>query len=204
MSIKLNGSGLTLYRGDRCLFKDLEFALNPGEMLLLEGKNGSGKTSLLRAIAGLIELESGTVLWNDEPVENERQVFCNSMVWMSHKVGFKGDLTLVDNLRFESSLRLPSGRELDEVLRQLGLSRLKRLPLRSLSAGQQRRVALARMLLAAAPLWMMDEPASNLDAEGRELVGSLLASHLGNGGMAIVAAHQDVEIDVPTHRIRLQ
>ena len=204
MSIKLNCSNLTLFRGERCLFKELEFALNPGELLLLEGRNGSGKTSLLRAIAGLIELESGTILWNDEPVNKERQVFQNAMVWMSHKTGFKGDLTLVDNLRFEANLRLRSSRDFDEVLQKLGLSRLKRLPIRSLSAGQQRRVALARMLLAAAPLWMMDEPASNLDAQGRELVTKLLAEHLGKGGMAIVAAHQDVVLDVPVHRIQLQ
>jgi len=204
LSIKLNCSNLTLFRGERCLFKELEFALNPGELLLLEGRNGSGKTSLLRAIAGLIELESGTILWNDQPVNKERQVFQNAMVWMSHKTGFKGDLTLVDNLRFEANLRLRSSRDFDEVLQKLGLSRLKRLPIRSLSAGQQRRVALARMLLAAAPLWMMDEPASNLDAQGRELVTKLLAEHLGKGGMAIVAAHQDVVLDVPVHRIQLQ
>jgi heme exporter protein A len=182
----------------------LDFALNPGELLLLEGRNGSGKTSLLRAIAGLIELESGTILWNDQAVNKERQVFQNAMVWMSHKIGFKGDLTLVDNLKFEACLRLQSSRDFDEVLQRLGLTRLKRLPLRSLSAGQQRRVALARMLLSAAPLWMMDEPASNLDAQGRELVGELLAEHVGHGGMAIVAAHQDVVPDVPTHKIQLQ
>ncbi len=204
MSIKLNCSELTLFRGERCLFRDLEFALNPGELLLLEGENGSGKTSLLRAIAGLIELESGIILWNDEAVNKERQDFYNSMVWLSHKTGFKADLTLVDNLKFESKLRLRSTRDFDEVLDKLGLSRLKRLPMRFLSAGQQRRVALARMLLAAAPLWMMDEPASNLDAQGRKLVTSLLSEHLAGGGMAIVAAHQDVVADVPTHRIRLQ
>lgn len=204
MSIKLNGSSLTLFRGERCLFKDLEFALNPGELLLLEGRNGSGKTSLLRAIAGLIELESGTLLWNDEPLRNVRQLFQNSMVWMSHKVGFKGDLTLVENLQFEANLRIKSNHDFDEILQRLGLNKLKRLPFRSLSAGQQRRVALARMLLSKAPLWMMDEPASNLDSQGRELVSKLLAEHLGKGGMAIVAAHQDVELDVPTHRIALQ
>jgi len=204
LSIKLNGSRLTLFRGERCLFRDLEFALNSGELLLLEGRNGSGKTSLLRAIAGLIELESGTVFWNDEPVRNMRQLFQNSMVWMSHKVGFKGDLTLVENLQFEAKLRLESTRDFDDVLQRLGLKKLKRLPFRSLSAGQQRRVALARMLLSAAPLWMMDEPASNLDAQGRELVATLLSEHVGKGGMAIVAAHQDVKLDLPTHRIALQ
>jgi heme exporter protein A len=126
------------------------------------------------------------------------------MVLMSHKVGFKGDLNLVENLLFESNLRPQSEVEFDELLQRLGLGRLKRLPLRSLSAGQQRRVALARMVMSAAPLWMMDEPVSNLDSDGRVLAKKLLAEHLQKGGMAIVAAHQDMEMDVPTHRLSLQ
>ena len=203
MSIKLNGKSLTLFRGERCLFKELSFALNPGEMLLLEGRNGSGKTSLLRAIAGLLELETGEIEWNDVPVRDNRQFFQNSMVLMSHKVGFKGDLNLVENLNFEAQLRPQSNVEFDSVVTRLGLNRLRRLPLRSLSAGQQRRVALARLLLSAAPLWMMDEPLSNLDSEGRSLAQGLIVEHLQHGGMAIVAAHQDIDIDVPTHRIKL-
>ena len=193
-----------MFRGDRCLFKDLSFALNPGELLLLEGKNGSGKTSLLRAIAGLLEMESGAIHWNGLPVSKEPQVFQNSLVWMSHKVGFKGDLTLVENLQYESKLRPPSTADLDDTLKQLNLGKLRRLPMRSLSAGQQRRVALARMLLSSATLWMMDEPVSNLDSEGRELAIRLLGKHLSDGGMAIVAAHQDIDLDVPTQKILLQ
>ena len=204
LNIKLNAIDLTLFRGDRCLFKDLSFALNPGELLLLEGRNGSGKTSLLRAIAGLLEMESGTIDWNGSPVSKEPQVFQNSIVWMSHKVGFKGDLTLVENLQYESKLRPQSTADFDDTLKQLNLSRLRRLPMRSLSAGQQRRVALARMLMSSATLWMMDEPVSNLDSEGRELAIHLLGKHLRNGGMAIVATHQDIKLDVPTQKIQLQ
>jgi heme exporter protein A len=201
---KLKATELTLFRGDRCLFKDLSFALNPGELLLLEGKNGSGKTSLLRAIAGLLEMESGEIHWDGLPVSKEPQVFQNSLVWMSHKVGFKSDLTLVENLQYESKLRPPSTADFDDTLKQLNLGKLRRLPMRSLSAGQQRRVALARMPLSAATLWMMDEPVSNLDSEGRELAIRLLGKHLGDGGMAIVAAHQDITLDVPTQKILLQ
>ena len=204
MSIKLTGTNLTLFRGDRCLFKGLSFALNPGELLLLEGRNGSGKTSLLRAIAGLLELETGEIELNDVPVRKERQFFQNSMVLMSHKVGLKGDLNLVENLQFEAALRPQSGLEFEDILQRLGINRLKRLPLRALSAGQQRRVALARLLMSAAPLWMMDEPVSNLDSEGRVLAKELIAEHLQKGGSAIVAAHQDIDVDVPTHRIKLQ
>ena len=204
MSIKLTGTNLTLFRGDRCLFKGLSFALNPGELLLLEGRNGSGKTSLLRAIGGLLELETGEIELNDVPVRKERQFFQNSMVLMSHKVGLKGDLNLVENLQFEAALRPQSGLEFEDILQRLGINRLKRLPLRALSAGQQRRVALARLLMSAAPLWMMDEPVSNLDSEGRALAKELIAEHLQKGGSAIVAAHQDIDVDVPTHRIKLQ
>jgi heme exporter protein A len=204
LTIKLNAAALTLFRGDRCLFRELSFALNPGELLLLEGRNGSGKTSLLRAIAGLLELESGTIHWDGSPVSQEPQIFQNSLVWMSHKVGFKGDLTLVENLQYESKLRLQSTADFDDTLKQLNLGKLRRLPMRSLSAGQQRRVALARMLLSSATLWMMDEPVSNLDSEGRELVVRLLRKHLSDGGMAIVAVHQDINLDVPTQKIQLQ
>lgn len=204
MTAQLSADHLTLFRGDRCLFKGLRFALNPGELLLLEGPNGSGKTSLLRAIAGLIELESGKVRWNGTAVHKDRQPMQNAMAWMSHKVGLKGDLTLVENLHFEAALRPQADVEFGAVLKKLGLNRLTRLPLRSLSAGQQRRVALARLLLSASTLWLMDEPTANLDSEGRKLVVAAVENHLANGGMAIVAAHQDFAIDMPVQRISLQ
>lgn len=203
MTAKLSADGLTLFRGERCLFQGLSFALNPGELLLLEGRNGSGKTSLMRAIAGLIEFEDGDVMWEAMPVRLNRQSFYGSLVWMQHRVGFKADLTLVENLRFESHLRAQSGAELDDVLLRLGIDRLKRLPLRSLSAGQQRRVALARMLLSGVPLWLMDEPFTNLDREGRALVMELTTEHLDEGGMCIMAAHQDVDIGGNVTRIQL-
>ena len=204
MTAKLTADGLTLFRGDRCLFKGLGFALNPGELLLLEGRNGCGKTSLLRAIAGLLELESGAINWDGEDVRSERQIFQNALVWMSHKVGFKGDLTLVENLHFEATLRPQSDIEFEDILKRLGLNRLKRLPMRSLSAGQQRRVSLARMLMSSAQLWMMDEPVTNLDREGRALVMELVSEHLAGDGMVIIAAHQDLDLNVPMQTIRLQ
>lgn len=203
MTAKLSANDLTLFRGERCLFKELSFALNPGEMLLLEGRNGSGKTSLMRAIAGLISLETGEILWDGEPVREQRQAFHGAMVWMAHRVGFKADLTLVENLRFEAHLRAQSAADLDDVLQRLDISRLKRLPMRALSAGQQRRVALARMLLSGVPLWLMDEPFTNLDREGRALVMTLATEHLDKGGMCIMAAHQDVDIGSKVQKVVL-
>ncbi|MDJ0814395.1 MAG: cytochrome c biogenesis heme-transporting ATPase CcmA [Woeseiaceae bacterium] len=204
MTAKFSADGLTLFRGERLLFKGLSFALDPGGMLLLEGQNGSGKTSLMRAIAGLIEFEDGDVLWDGKPVRSNRQAFYGSLVWMQHRVGFKADLTLVENLRFESHLRAQSDEDFDEVLERLEIARLKRLPLRSLSAGQQRRVALARMLLSRVPLWLMDEPFTNLDRQGRKLVMDVTTEHLDRGGMCIMAAHQDVEIGGNVTKIVLQ
>lgn len=204
MTALLSADGLTLFRGERLLFKELSFALNPGGMLLLEGQNGSGKTSLMRAIAGLIEFEDGDVMWDGKPVRANRPAFYGSLVWMQHRVGFKADLTLVENLRFEAHLRAQSDEDFDQVLDRLEIARLKRLPMRSLSAGQQRRVALARMLLSRVPLWLMDEPFTNLDRQGRKLVMQVTTEHLKRGGMCIMAAHQDVEIGGNVTKIVLQ
>ena len=204
MTAKLSGDDLTLFRGERCLFQGLAFALNPAELLLLEGPNGSGKTSLMRAIAGLLELERGEIRWDGNAARDNRQHFHNALVWMAHRVGFKADLTLVENLRFEASLRPQADCDVESVYCRLGIGRLKALPMRALSAGQQRRVALARMLLADAQLWLMDEPFTNLDRDGRTLVIELVQEHLASGGMCIMAAHQDVNIDAPIHRIQLQ
>ena len=204
MTHKLSADNLTLIRGERCLFQGLSFALESGGLLLLEGRNGCGKTSLMRAIAGMLSLETGQVFWDETPVEKQRQEFHGALVWLAHRTGLKGDLTLVENLGFERSLRAQSSIDAESVYERLGISRLKKLILRSLSAGQQRRVALARMLLADVPLWFMDEPFTNLDREGRALVIELVEEHLAKGGMCVMAAHQDVELKAPITRVKIQ
>ena len=203
MTAKLSAKNLTLISGESCLFQGLEFTLNRGELLLLEGQNGSGKTSLMRAIAGMLNLESGEILWNDIPVGRQRQDFHGELVWLAHRSGLKGDLTLVENLRFERSLRAQSNFDAADIYARLGIARLKRLPLRSLSAGQQRRVALARLLMADVPLWLLDEPFTNLDGDGRQLVVNLIEEHLAGGGMCVMAAHQSVELDAPIIGVKL-
>jgi heme exporter protein A len=203
LSDKLAGHKITLVRGERCLFKGVNFALESGELLLLEGRNGSGKTSLLKALVGLLELESGEFQWNGAPVRTQRQAFLGTTVWMAHRIGLKADLTPIENLRFETALRPVKTRDIEEALERLGVHRLKKLPLRALSAGQQRRVALARMLMARASLWLMDEPFTNLDAEGRLLLSGIVTEHLEAGGLCVMAAHQDVAIDVKTQRLKL-
>lgn len=186
------------------MFEGLDFALESGGLLLLEGRNGCGKTSLMRAIAGMLSLETGEIFWNDMPVLRQRQTFHGALVWLAHRTGLKGDLNMLENLHFERTLRRQSDRDPESVYERLGIERLKKLPLRSLSAGQQRRVALARMLLADVPLWLMDEPFTNLDREGRTLVMKLVEEHLGGGGLCVMAAHQDVDVNAPMTRIRMQ
>ena len=204
MTALLSATDLCLFRGDRCLFRQLEFALNPGEVLYVEGSNGSGKTSLLRGIAGLLEFETGHVTWDGESMTADYQAYRSNLVWLAHRVGFKGDLNLVENLQFESSLRAAALEMLPEIIDRLGLGRLTELPLRYLSAGQQRRVALARMLLSAGRLWIMDEPFTNLDPAGRALVADLITRHLADDGMCIVASHHAIEIEATSKRVSLQ
>jgi len=203
LNFLLSGHDLCLFRGDKCLFNSLEFALNPGQLLIVEGSNGSGKTSLLRGIAGLLEFEQGEIHWEGNLLHGHYQAFRADLAWFAHKVGFKDDLNLLENLRFEQSLHSFDEGSVMAVLARLGLDLLTELPLRSLSAGQQRRVALARMLLSKGWVWMMDEPFTNLDGAGRSLVDAVLSEHLANGGSAIVATHQPLEIVGDVKRVSL-
>lgn len=203
MTPLLSAIDLSLIRGSRCLFKGIEFALNAGELLLVEGSNGSGKTSLLKSVAGLCLLETGEVRWQGQAVARDWQQFRSTLVWLSHRTGLKGDLTPVENLRYEAGLRAFREEDLLAALDKVQVRHCARLPVRSLSAGQQRRVGLARMLLAAAPLWIMDEPFTNLDTAGQTLVAELLTAHLDGGGICILASHQAMPVNAVTQRVRL-
>ena len=203
MSTLLNGRQLTLFRGDRCLFRDRQFELAAGEALLIQGQNGSGKTSLLRALAGLLDLEEGEVLWRGKPVSGQRQAYHAELAWFAHRPGCKGDLSLLENLDFEAGIR-PTGRaDREAVLQRLSLNAIRHLPFRALSAGQQRRVGLARLLLGSATLWLMDEPFTNLDADGQQLVIDIIQEHLDGGGTCAFASHQDVELYPGMQRLAL-
>lgn len=204
MTALLRGHGLAVVRGDRSLFAALDFALQAGELLRVEGPNGSGKTSLLRVIAGLIQPDHGELWWRGQPVRRQRQAYHAELAWMGHRPGFKGDLTPLENLRFETGLRGSPRGGPGAVLERLGLERLRRLPFRLLSAGQQRRFALARLVLSGATLWLLDEPFTNLDAQGREQVQALVGEHLADGGLVLAASHQELAIDAPTQRIALR
>jgi len=199
----LSVAGVSLVRGDRCLFRDVTFALNSGEALHVEGANGTGKTSLLRLLAGLVAADDGEVCWRGTPVHRVAQEFRNDLLWLGHKVGCKQDLTPVENLQFEQALRPTSTVPFGDILTRLGLDTLTALPLRALSAGQQRRVALARLLMGRARLWLLDEPFTNLDSAGQALVAQLIDEHLASGGLCVAASHQALSIASPYQRLAL-
>jgi heme exporter protein A len=192
---EMEGQGLSLWRGDRCLFRDLAFSLSSGQWLHVSGSNGSGKTTLLRVLCGLSQAESGDIFWNKQRIDRARFEYHRSMMYMGHREGLKGDLTPEENLRFDYQLRdTTAGDRIDSAIERLGLSRCRKLPARYLSAGQRRRAALARVVVSSVPLWILDEPFANLDVKGRELVEELVSEHVARGGMAIVAAHHDMTV----------
>jgi heme exporter protein A len=187
---------LACSRGERRLFSGLNFALRPGEALLIQGGNGQGKTSLLRLLTGLASPAEGEVKWHGMALQQTQETFHRDMAYIGHLNGIKDDLTPIENLRLAAQL---AGRALDEAhakekLRQLGLARCLDLPCRVLSFGQRRRVALASLLCANASLWIMDEPLTGLDVHGVALLESLIKAHLDQGGMVVLTTHQPLSL----------
>jgi heme exporter protein A len=188
---QLDVRDIHLWRGDRHLLRGASFTLKCGELLQVVGPNGVGKTSLLRCVAGLLPVESGEIEWNGRHLQECRDDFHRELAYLAHINALKADLTALENLRYGAGIkRLVSAAELGEVLTKLQLAHCADLPVRSLSAGQKRRAAIARILLSHAPLWILDEPITNLDVAGIALFESCMAEHLRNGGMILTAAHQ--------------
>jgi len=188
---------LTCVRGDHRLFKGLNFTLQPGELLHLRGTNGAGKTSLIRTICGLMAPAQGEVLWNGENIRSLRDEFNRGLTYLGHFNGIKGELTALENLQVYSSLYgiIISENRILDALQQIGLAGREDLPTKVLSQGQKRRVALARLLLTDAPLWILDEPFTALDVHAVELLKRLITAHVNSQGMVILTTHQHVAID---------
>jgi heme exporter protein A len=199
----LEVSNLHLWRGEQHLLRGVSFTLFGGQSLQLLWPNGTGKTTLLRCIAGFLHPESGAVRWQGKDVDVDRDEFHWSLAYLGHETALKGDLTAAENLRYACALRsAPSAEQIRATLAAVGLAKVDPdQPVRSFSAGQQRRVALARLSLWGAKLWLLDEPAANLDAAGQAVLGSMLQSHLQAGGMTLLATHQS--IDLPDADCRL-
>lgn len=192
----LEGIDLACVRGERTLFSHLSFTLEEGEILLVQGANGSGKTSLLRMICGLLTPAFGEIRWFSENVAAERESFHADLTYLGHMPAVKDELTAVENLQFACRLsgEIPAPENVESALAHLGLSHCKDLPVKLLSQGQRRRVGLARLLIVKTRLWVLDEPLAALDQSAVRLVESLLGEHLRRGGMALLTTHQPVAI----------
>jgi heme exporter protein A len=197
---------LQCIRDDRVLFEDLCFGVNPGEALVLEGRNGSGKTSLLRILCGIRLPEQGELRWNGKDIFKLGPEFHEHIAYLGHKDGHKPDLTPLENLRIAQGLgKAREGIGLEEALDQVGLYGFEDVPTKNKSAGQQRRLAIARLLVTDAKLWILDEPFTSLDRKGIEQMERLFEGHLERGGMAAMTTHHRVGFkeDVKLVRINL-
>jgi heme exporter protein A len=190
--VLLRGRDLAVWRGDRCLFEQLSFDLERQQLALLVGPNGSGKTTLLRVLAGLAMPTVGTVTWNDVDVGDLSSEERADVAYRGHLEALKRDLTVTENLTFHAALwgRPP---ELGAILAELKLEKAAHMRARYLSAGQRRRASLAMLQLSGAKLWLLDEPTTNLDSEGRALLVEWTRRHLAAGGLAVIATHQPDE-----------
>jgi heme exporter protein A len=186
------GDRLACERGGRLVFARLGFSLVAGEMLVLRGANGSGKSTLLRVMAGLTPVLSGEIRWGDGQILADRLAHNSRCHYVGHQDALKPVLTVRQNLSLWQSLRNGPPERIDLALEQLGILRLADLPARLLSAGQRRRLALARLVAVPVPLWLLDEPATALDADGASRLERVLGDHLADGGRAVLSSHGEV------------
>ena len=191
----LQAVDLECVRDDRVLFRGLNFTLEPGQILQVQGRNGSGKTSLLRILCGLSPPAEGEVRWCGENIQSSRPEYFAELAYVGHAHGVKGELTPVENLNLARGLGRASGMEPVEALEHLGLAGYEDVPSRFLSAGQRRRVALARLLILQARVWVLDEPFTALDVHGVDFIESMLLGHKNRGGMVMLTTHQPLRMD---------
>ena len=184
----LAARGLTFSRNDRPVFGPLDFAVDAGEAMLVRGGNGAGKTTLLRVLAGLLRADAGRIDIDGRPTHAALRA--RAMAYLGHLPGLKADLSALQNLRFLVGLQgLRRGQLVEHAFGIVGLAGYEDAPLRELSAGQKKRLSLARLWLSPAPLWLLDEPYANLDLDGIELVNRMVQAKLRSGGAALVTTH---------------
>ena len=182
----LTAEDVAVFRGERLVFRDFSFAVPSGGALVLSGPNGSGKSTLLRLLAGLVRPAAGRVLWDGADALSDIAAHGKRVAYLGHQDAVKPGLTVTENLRFAAAVSRGS---IATALASLGLEPLADLPARMLSAGQKRRLALSRLLLSTAPLWLLDEPTLGLDTAAIQRFGDLIAAHRTNGGLVVAATH---------------
>lgn len=193
---------LACIRDDRLLFSNVSFTLSPGQILLLEGRNGSGKTSLLRILCGFREADEGTINWQGKPMADGD--YFSDMAYVGHAEGNKKELTVLENLRFAQALNKPGFYSIPQALAKVQLAGYEDNLVQTLSAGQKRRLSLARLLITHNRLWILDEPFTSLDKHGVDLIESLMIDHLAHGGMVLLTSHQELSLEhVDLQRLHL-
>jgi len=183
------------------LFSKLHQIINPGEMIQVRGHNGSGKSTLLRILAGFLEPHKGMVTWNGHCITKNREDYIENMTYIGHLNGIKSNLTVYENLRLKCTL-FSSSKDLNIILKKIGLEANSQIHAQNLSAGQLRRLCLAQLMLTSAKLWILDEPNTALDDAGQSLLNTLVIEHIANKGMAVIATHQALTL-TPTKTIFL-
>ena len=187
--------GLSCSRGDRLLFEDLAVCIAPGEVVQIHGANGSGKTTLLRILCGLQSPDGGHIRWRGREAPPGAPELRADIQYIGHASGVKLDLTPRENLDVAIALSArPTGTTTDTALARVGIGRFGNVPVRTLSAGQRQRVALARLLTCAGALWVLDEPFTALDTRGVAIIDTMLREHVGTGGAAVITSHHPVAL----------
>ncbi len=206
MSRTLAANALECVRGGRRLFQSLDFSLAAGELLEVTGPNGSGKTSLLRMLCGLLSPSAGEILWQGANIRTLKEEYLNQLAYLGHANGVKAELSAAENLRISAGLAGVSYgmSKIGAALERMGLDESEDSPAKRLSQGQQRRLALARLLIGDKALWILDEPLTALDKTAVHLVESVIAEHLEGGGLAVLTTHQPLDVSAgKTVRINL-
>lgn len=199
-STLLETRNLGCIRNDRQLFSQLDIVLEAGEMLVVEGPNGCGKTSLLRLLTGLRLADSGEILWRGQPIDRLAGDYYEQVNYVGHHDGVKYELSCLENLRLARAMGVPSPLDLDDVLEQVNLYAYGDSEVGSLSAGQKRRLALARLLATDSLLWILDEPFTSLDKASMEMFAGLFEQHLQRDGVIVVTSHHDISL--PTRALQ--
>lgn len=207
MSKSLRLESITCVRGDRTLFEELNLEIKPGSILRISGDNGSGKSSLLRILCGLLTPHAGKVFWGSDPITEDRDQFHGELIYLGHILALKADFSAIENLM---SLALLGGQSISNeeamnALREAGLDRQAHRFIRTLSQGQKQRIALSRLLLPQPKsIWILDEPFNALDRDANRALQNLLINHVNRGGIVALSSHQDLQIDDNARVIRLE